>query len=163
MTRRTTSGARTLLRAAVLAVAASSCATSPPPTGAAACPADGPRTADPLDAAALSDGDPRRGARLFAARCGGCHAPRLEDRRAGAPPWTPRLDCPAFLSAASDAALYTAINRGPGRAGHGPDMPPLGESLSPADVSDLVAHLRSLAPGGGVRGRPAGSEPTTRR
>jgi mono/diheme cytochrome c family protein len=76
--------------------------------------------------------------------CQGCHAGEVELRSPEAPANAPRLDCPSWLAEVSDAYLYHAINRGPGRYGHG-EEPPLGERLAPADTSDLIAYLRSLA------------------
>jgi mono/diheme cytochrome c family protein len=128
------------------------CASAPPVAQRAECPARGPRTASesPMPAHA----DAQRGAQLFAHGCASCHASAVEQRAPTAPANAPRLDCGEWLAETSDAALYEAINRGPGGYGHGP-LPPLGEQLTPSQIADLVAYLRQLT--------RAGSEPTTRR
>ena len=126
----------------ILLSLAAACASPPQVASDATCPAPGPRFAAESRLAAA--GDAERGARLFADRCQGCHADVSGLRVPEASPGAPRLDCPTWLAEASDGYLYDAINRGPGRYGHA-GQPPLGEQLTPTDVSDLVAYLRSLA------------------
>jgi mono/diheme cytochrome c family protein len=142
---------RRIVLAAALAAA---CASAPAAVRRAECPAPGPRTAS--GAPRAPNGDARRGAVLFERECARCHASAAEQRAPDAPASAPRLDCPDWLGATSDAYLYDAINRGPGTWGHGA-LPPLGEQLAPSQIADLVAYLRSIAI------NPAGSAPTTRR
>ena len=104
------------------------------------CPAAGPRVAPP--SAVPSSGDAKNGEFLFGSVCLHCHA-GVAPQRAPDAGHAPRLDCPEWLAATSDAYLYDAINRGPGVWGHGP-LPPLGERLTPGQIADLVAYLRSL-------------------
>ena len=141
-------------RTPILLALAAACASAPPIAPDAACPAPGERFA--AERRLGAPGDAERGERLFADSCQGCHAGEAPLRAPGAPANTPRLDCPAWLAEASDDYLYDAINRGPGRYGHAGE-PPLGEQLTPTDVSDLVAYLRSLAI------NRAASEPTRHR
>jgi mono/diheme cytochrome c family protein len=129
-------------RAALAAALALACASPPPAPTRAECPAPGPRTAPATSFAGA--GDAQRGAASFARVCAGCHAAAPEQRAPGAPANAPRLDCPDWLAANSDAYLYDAINRGPGSYGHG-DRAPLGETVPPGEIADLVAYLRSLA------------------
>jgi mono/diheme cytochrome c family protein len=129
-------------RAVLVAVLCAACASTPTAAPHADCPAPGPRVAGA--AAFAGAGDAARGERLFARDCVGCHAARPEQRTPDAPANAPRLDCSDWLAATSDAYLYDAINRGPGRFGHA-SLPPLGEQLAPGEVSDLVAYLRTLA------------------
>lgn len=124
--------------AAALAVA---CASSPAVAPRSECPAPGPRTAPRSVVAA--PGDAQRGALAFTRRCAGCHASAPEQRAPDTPVNAPRLDCADWLAATSDAYLYDAINRGPGAYGHG-GRAPLGEQLTPAEIADLVAYLRSM-------------------
>jgi mono/diheme cytochrome c family protein len=125
-----------------LAVAfAVSCASAPPPERPAECPAPGPRAA-PASALGAA-GDPQRGAVVFESVCADCHSSRAEDRTPDAAAGAPRLDCPEWLAATSNAYLYDAINRGPGQWGHG-ELPPLGERLTSEQIADLVAYLRRL-------------------
>jgi mono/diheme cytochrome c family protein len=126
--------------AAALAIA---CASAPPAEQPVECPAPSPRAAP--ESAVDTAGDAQRGASLFARECAGCHAGAADQRAPDAPASAPRLDCANWLAATSDAYLYDAINRGPGTYGHGP-LPPLGERLTPGQISDLVTYLRSLAP-----------------
>jgi mono/diheme cytochrome c family protein len=156
-------------RAASLLLLAAACASPPAVAPDAACPAPGPRIAP--QGRLGTAGDAERGERLFADACQGCHADVAALRAPEAPANAPRLDCPAWLAEASDAYLYDAISRGPGRYGHA-DQPPMGLQLTPTDVSDLVAYLRSLARGLAPRSEPkanegrispAASEPTRRR
>ncbi len=142
---------------AALAIAlAAACASAPPPPQPVECPAPAPRAAPEL--AFDLAGDAQRGATVFERECNRCHASEPAQRALGTPASTPRLDCADWIAATSDAYLYDAINRGPGAWGHGP-VPPLGERLTPAQIADLVAYLRSLSP----TPNPAGSAPTTLR
>jgi mono/diheme cytochrome c family protein len=77
-------------------------------------------------------GDHDRGRELFARHCATCHAG--EDRRA------PAIQDPRFLDVASDSFLTASIVR---RHDRRTDQ----LRRSPDEVSDLVAYLRSLAPG----------------
>lgn len=135
--------------AATLALA---CASAPTAEPRVVCPAAGPR-AEPRSVVS-APGDAQRGSLAFARGCAGCHASAPGQREPGAPAHAPRLDCAEWLASVSDAYLYDAINRGPGAYGHG-GLAPLGEHLSPAEIADLVAYLRSL--------NPAGSAPTIPR
>jgi len=128
--------------AALAAALALACASAPPVPPRAECPAPGPRAAPPSSLAGA--GDAQRGAHSFAKSCAGCHDAAPGRRDPGAPANAPRLDCADWLAVTSDAYLYDAINRGPGRFGHG-GMPPLGEHITPSEIADLVAYLRSLA------------------
>jgi mono/diheme cytochrome c family protein len=128
--------------AALAALLGLACASAPPAPLRAECPAPG-RRAEPRSAVTTA-GDAQRGAHAFERGCAGCHASAPEQRELGAPPNAPRLDCGEWLASVSDASLYDAINRGPGTYGHG-GLPPLGERLTPGEISDLVAYLRSLA------------------
>jgi cytochrome c oxidase cbb3-type subunit III len=60
---------------------------------------------------------------------------------------------PFFLETASDAFLRYAIVRGR----PGTDMKPWADTLSGAEIEDVVAYLRSAAPKGGSVGKGAGS------
>ena len=127
--------------AALAALLGVACASAPGVERHTECPAPGPRNAE--DRGFTGSGDPQRGARSFANACAGCHASSVAERAPDAPAHAPRLDCGGWLAETSDAALYDAINRGPGRYGHGP-LPPLGEQLRPGEIADLVAYLRTM-------------------
>src|SRR5206468_4601514 len=131
------------ITAALAAVLAVACASAPPEELRAECPAPGPRAAPRSAFAGAGAGDAKNGEFLFGAVCLHCHAGASPQRKPEAGS-APRLDCPDWLAATSDGFLYDAINRGPGSYGHGP-LPPLGARLTPAQIADLVAYLRSLA------------------
>ena len=127
----------------LLLALACACAAAPAAVPRAACPLPGLRVAPGPEKPTAAPGDASSGAELFADVCEGCHGVDAASRAPDAPAEAPRLDCPEWLADASDAYLYDAIARGPGRYGHG-DQPPLGLLLSPEQVSDLVAYVRSL-------------------
>jgi cytochrome c oxidase cbb3-type subunit 3/ubiquinol-cytochrome c reductase cytochrome c subunit len=82
-----------------------------------------------------SSGSAAKGAELYAADCQRCHG--TVEQRANAV----HLANPMFLASASDAFLRVAVTQGrPGTA-----MDPWGGKLSPAEIEDVVAYLRSLA------------------
>jgi cytochrome c oxidase cbb3-type subunit 3 len=91
------------------------------------------------------------GASLFGAFCAACHGAGGEGRRyAGASPF-PAIGSPDFLGLAPDAFLRATIEQG--RAGR--RMPAWGEKgggLRPAEIGEIVAHLRRL--GGGTGPEP---------
>jgi mono/diheme cytochrome c family protein len=91
---------------------------------------------------AVRPGNARRGGRTFARVCAECHGEHGEGLQA------PALANQAFLSAASDGYLAATIVRG--RAGTRMlsfGDPPAGKPrLAAAEVADVVAFLRSLAP-----------------
>ncbi len=84
------------------------------------------------------------GAKVFRARCALCHGPDGEGdgrlaRVITAPP-------PANLtrSAVPEAYLHQIITRGGEALGRSPKMPPWGDTLAPAELSSVVAHVLSL-------------------
>jgi mono/diheme cytochrome c family protein len=87
-------------------------------------------------------GDPVRGAEGFARHCVRCHGQHGEG------PEAPALANAAFLASATNGYLTATILRGRGAT----KMPHFGQpaadhpKLSPDEVVDLVAHLRSLKP-----------------
>ena len=78
--------------------------------------------------------DPAQGERIFAARCGSCHG--MDGRGAER---APNIAGSAKLQNLSDAAISAIVSNGiPGTG-----MPAF-RSLSPAEVRDVVSHLRAL-------------------
>jgi mono/diheme cytochrome c family protein len=86
-------------------------------------------------------GDPAKGGEIFAKHCVSCHGPHGES------PDAPALANRAFLSAASDGYLIATIlrGRGPTKMPHFGEPAPDHPQLTPAEVADLVAFIRSLA------------------
>jgi mono/diheme cytochrome c family protein len=88
-------------------------------------------------------GEAQRGAATFAKYCEKCHGKRGEG------PEAPALANPAFLASATDGYLTATILRGRGAT----KMPHFGVAeaehprLTPDEVIDLVAFVRSWAPG----------------
>jgi cytochrome c oxidase cbb3-type subunit 3 len=80
-------------------------------------------------------GDPSRAAPIFAARCASCHGTQGQGRYAVS------LNNPVFLATATDAYLRHAIARGR----RDTKMKPFDSRLSPTEIDDLVALIRSWA------------------
>lgn len=80
------------------------------------------------------------GAKLFATYCGACHGD------AGKGGFAPAVGTAQYLSTHDDAALTQAIRDGMSKSG----MPAWGKSkggsLTDAQIADIVAYLRALAP-----------------
>jgi mono/diheme cytochrome c family protein len=91
------------------------------------------------------------GASLFGAFCAACHGERGEGKRYAAASPFPAIGNPDFLALASDAFIRATLEGGrPGRR-----MPAWGQAggrLQPAEIAEIVSHLRRL--GGGVRPEP---------
>lgn len=83
--------------------------------------------------AAVAKGDAEAGKPLFAALCAECHAD--DPKRIG-----PRLDLPSFLHIATDSFLDYAIRMGR----PGTKMEPFQDRLTPAQISDVIAYLRTF-------------------
>jgi len=90
-----------------------------------------PITPPPFDA---STGDAGRGAQAFALRCASCHG--QDGLQAGAP----RLAGDTFQRTYSDAMIAHVV-----RQGRDEKMPAF--KLRDGELADLIAHVRSLAPG----------------
>lgn len=111
-------------------------------------------------------GDPRRGARLYAEHCAACHGPDGEgghgtgvtfSRPRDLPIIAPALNNPGFLAAASDALIKATLMRG--RRGT-PMRSFLEQGLTERDIDDLVSFIRSFERRPrGDREQAAGNEP----
>src|SRR5690349_6601483 len=114
MTSRTPSTVRLLIAAALLVLVAPACRT---------------KRTTPV----------ARGEGIFLRSCAGCHGP---DARGTHPPGfvTPPRDLtdPTLQERLSDAAIEETIHYGKGQ------MPPFGAALTPEDLKDLVAYVRTL-------------------
>jgi mono/diheme cytochrome c family protein len=86
------------------------------------------------------------GATLYGTFCAACHGPGGEGMRYPGLTAFPAIGNPDFLAIASDQFLTATVQHGrPGRR-----MPAWGEKeggLRPAEITAVVAHVRSLAPG----------------
>jgi mono/diheme cytochrome c family protein len=120
----------------------SACAGAPDPTALAPCPP--PPDANVLAAldgqVGPSDGDAARGSEVFAAECARCHAARIVERDSRLFHDYPRLDCPA-TAASPPAYLELAIAEGGLAIGRDKLMKPFAETLSSAQIADVVAYL----------------------
>lgn len=90
-------------------------------------------------------GSAKRGVALYAEKCASCHGDR--SRRGTAV----HLANPTFLALASDAFLHDAIARGR----DGTQMQAFAGELDEQEIADVVAYLRSWAPGPGGVAAPA--------
>lgn len=140
------STASALLAFAMLALP-SGCATGPA-EGPAACPAPetSPRPEQLIMPPGLVDGDPARGEALFTAWCTRCHSSDVADRESRMFRGYPRLDCGEWVATVSDVYLFRIISEGGEAFGKQAVMKPFSDELSPAEISDLVAYLRSFQP-----------------
>ena len=84
-----------------------------------------------------SKGLAAKGKEIFQSRCSGCHGMEGEGRVGIGP----ALASPSFLAAATNEFLVRTISNG--RAGT--TMVPWSSSLSPEEISAVVAHIRTLA------------------
>jgi mono/diheme cytochrome c family protein len=94
-------------------------------------PVAGPTPTGPAEPVAA--GDPATGADIFATRCANCHGP---DANGG--PLGPSLIGAEAAANSDDFFRQTITNGRPGTA-----MPPWGNVLSPQNIKDVVAFIRS--------------------
>ncbi len=90
--------------------------------------------------APVARGDATRGQMLFLRNCAGCHGV------AGVGGVAPELANPVFLRAADDSFLATTIRNGRAATAMPAFQRPDGAGLSEAEIADIIAFLRSLAP-----------------
>jgi cytochrome c oxidase cbb3-type subunit 3/ubiquinol-cytochrome c reductase cytochrome c subunit len=102
-------------------------------------------------------GDDKKGARVFARACAGCHGPQGRGEKDGRPLRGGAVNNEEFLALISDQALRRTIITGrpdlgmpayDGTAGR----PPGFRALTSAEIDDLVALLRSWRQGGSGSG-----------
>jgi cytochrome c oxidase cbb3-type subunit 3 len=74
-------------------------------------------------------------ARIFASKCAGCHGPDGSGNIAG----TPNFTDAGWQAGKTDAELAASIKDGKGKI-----MPAWGRTLTDAQITGLVAHIRSL-------------------
>jgi cytochrome c oxidase cbb3-type subunit 3/ubiquinol-cytochrome c reductase cytochrome c subunit len=108
-----------------------------------------PSALSPIAYAATLQGDPARGANVFAATCSQCHGADGTGATAAKPPIGSLVD-PTYLGLISDQALRSLIVAGqPGQGMPGSDQV-AAQPLTNQDVTDIVAWLashRSQTPG----------------
>lgn len=107
-------------------------------------PGSAPEGAVPAAAPALP---PRDGAALYAHWCAACHGAtgKGDGPNASALPVKPSAHADAAaMSARPDDSLYDTIAAGGAIMNRSPRMPAFGESLTPAEIRALVAHIRTL-------------------
>jgi len=101
----------------------------------------GDGTPRPIDAPARAAAVAPAGAVLFAGACAGCHgsgAPMLAQGR-------PQLGLASSLTDPDPTSASQAVLRGiePPVAGRGPKMPPFADSLTDAQVAEVLAYVRA--------------------
>jgi mono/diheme cytochrome c family protein len=103
----------------------------------------------PVDAA--DHGDPHKGQRLYRYYCAACHGTEGTGTGRNAPYLEQLGRAPRdhtdiwYMNRLTDTDLYRAISEGKRREGEPPFMPWWGYTLTPEDIWDLVAFIRSLA------------------
>ena len=104
--------------------------------------------ADPnIRAGAAAPRTPRAPGALYAKWCASCHGHRGDGAGTNAPhlPVRPAAHADAaVMSARPDDALFDVIAGGGVVAGKSARMPAFGETLTPAEIRSLVAHIRTL-------------------
>ncbi len=93
----------------------------------------------------LSRGNAERGASLFLRNCAGCHG---AGGRGGA---APEIGHPVFQQAATDSLIVHTIRQGRSDTAMPAFQPPGAAGLTDAEISDLLAYLRSV-------GQPHGAQ-----
>jgi mono/diheme cytochrome c family protein len=102
-----------------------------------------------LDPSYRVQGDPAAGERIFARQCVGCHGV------GGGGGFGPTLSNPAFQEAATDGFIYATVAYGRTHAAMPSFLADKGGAYSEAQVRDLTAYVRSLAPSGAAGGKGA--------
>jgi mono/diheme cytochrome c family protein len=125
------------------------CAAAPDPEAIARCPNERhrPLGSDATPNPVVVSGDPVKGQRVYEEHCARCHSPRLADRSSRLFHDYPRLDCPNYLSAASDRDLTSMVLNGGEPYGLNKAMKPFADVLDAHQVADVVAYVRAGAAG----------------
>jgi len=85
---------------------------------------------------------------LFAEQCASCHGSGGKGDGPAAAALTPKphdLTDKQHMAAVTDQYLTDIIKKGGAAVGKSAVMAPFGDSMSDADIADMVAYLRSLA------------------
>ncbi len=88
------------------------------------------------------------GKRVYMEQCIWCHAdstPAGPSNRSNVTPTPPLMSDGTVFNPMSDAALERAIALGGSATGKSAMMPPYGQSLTPQEISDVVAYMRVIA------------------
>jgi mono/diheme cytochrome c family protein len=102
------------------------------------------RPAAAAEAEQAHPGDPEAGARLYKQLCRGCHG---ADGRGGGHTFMPhvdRLTRKGYIDLLPDERLVAVITEGGAAHGMSSYMPAWGDRLSPDEIRDIVAHVRTL-------------------
>ena len=94
------------------------------------------------------------GAKLFATYCGGCHG------AAGKGGFAPAIGDEKFLSAHDDAAIIKSTTEGVTAKGMPAWSKAKGGTLTDSQIADIIAYLRSLAPGASAAAQTAPAAPS---
>jgi cytochrome c oxidase cbb3-type subunit III len=100
-------------------------------------------------APAASKAEAKPGKDRFDKLCAVCHgeAGRGDGQALRGVPVRPRnFADPAAMRGVTDQALFDAIKKGGPAVGKSPLMPSFGDQVKDADIGELVAYIRSLAP-----------------
>jgi len=100
----------------------------------------------PVPAARPEVPQPAASAQLYGKWCSSCHGADGGGDGSNAPwmPVPPAVHASDAMAARSDDALYDMIAAGGAAMGRSPRMPAFGESLSDAQIRQLVAYIRTL-------------------
>lgn len=142
----------TFMAAGLFALLAAGCsrkAAPAPPASPAALPASSAAAAPAADAAPeiLPAYELRLGKAVFQHYCMTCHGEAGAGDGFNAFNVTPRprdLSDPAFQKSKTDDELADTLRRGGAGVGLSPFMPPWGKTLSPDEIHEVVAYVRTL-------------------
>ncbi len=129
--------------ALVLASAWVACAAPPEPDALAPCPTEQPNVTDGESLVASAPGDAASGRSIFQQHCNRCHAQRLIARSSRLFHDYPRLDCPDYLETTSEPRLTAILLHGGEAFGLDKAMKPFADVLTPSEIADVVAYIRS--------------------
>jgi mono/diheme cytochrome c family protein len=96
------------------------------------------------DTGAAVPGDAEAGAKLYKQFCRGCHG---ADGRGGGHTFMPHIDRltrKGYIDLLPDERLIAVITEGGAAYGLNSYMPAWGERLTPQQIRDIVAHIRTL-------------------
>ena len=97
-----------------------------------------------LRAAAAAGGDARRGQAIFLQDCQGCHGPDGRGGGKGFMPHVGPLARKGYIETLPDDYLADVIAEGGAAAGKSAFMPSWKNTLTPQDITDVVAFIRTL-------------------
>jgi mono/diheme cytochrome c family protein len=98
----------------------------------------------PVATSAFAAGDPHHGQAIFRQYCQGCHGPDGKGGGKGFMPHIGPLAEKGYIDQLPDSYLATVIAEGGEAMGKSAFMPSWKTTLSPGDIADVIAYIRSF-------------------